>query len=76
MGLWGTALSTGPIITSRAPNRNTNANEAYVESFRECLAAHVYLYLREVHLYMRHCLQVIVRDWFLPEQAMEVYDSK
>jgi hypothetical protein len=56
--------------------QNTDANEVYVESFRECLAAHVYLYLREVRHYMRHCLQVIVQDWFLPEQAMEVYNSK
>ena len=56
--------------------QNTNANEVYVESFLECLAAHVYLYLCEVSHYLRRCLQVIVRDWFLPEQAMEVYDSK
>jgi hypothetical protein len=40
------------------------------------MAAHVYLYLCEVRHYSRRCLQVIVQDWFLPEQAMEVYDSK
>ncbi len=56
--------------------QNTDANEAYIESFRECLAAHVYLYLCEVCHYTQSCLQVIVRDWFLPKQAMEVYDSK
>ena len=36
--------------------RNTDANEAYVESFWECLAAHVYLYLHEVRHYTRRCL--------------------
>jgi hypothetical protein len=36
--------------------RNNDANEAYIESFRECLAAHVYLYLCEVCHYMRPCL--------------------
>ena len=55
---------------------STDANEVYVESFRECLAAHVYLYLCEVRHYTWRCLQVIVQDWFLPEQTMEVYNSK
>ena len=79
-----TAFLTGPIAFSQAPKkghirilyRNTDVNEAYVESFRASLAAHVSLYLQEVCHYSRRCLQVIVQDWFLPEQAMEVYNSK
>jgi hypothetical protein len=83
-GTLGDSFIDGPHSNFTGPERghirilyrNTDANEAYVESFWECLAAHVYLYLCEVRHYTRRCLQVIVQDWFLPEQAMEVYDSK